>query len=369
MLAKSEKGFVELFNTIEDPREDERILYPLSEILFLAVSSVLSCAESWRERVRYGRMNIEFLRNYFPFKQGIPSKSVLSRVLWIIDKRAMEQFLIEFTAWFQEKNGEEEIIALDGKRIKGSTIHLLHALATRCGLVLAQMDVDNKNNESKEIPEMLEKLNIEGAVITADALNCQKKIAEKIREKEADYFLSLKRNQGSLFEDAQSYFLDRTKMDYFEDIDKGHGCLEVRRCWSTSQIEWLQKEHSDWTDLKSICYIERERHIKGMTSKESALYISNTEATASKHLHYSRRHWAVENQLHWVLDVVFSEDRTAFRARNSAQNMAIIRKLVINMIKRYKKATGDETAIKTMRKVSSWSSKSAGEILKFMAAN
>ena len=126
MLAKSEKEFIELFNTVEDPCEDERLLHPLSEILFLAVVGVLSCAESWREIVRYGKMNIEFLRNYYPFKYGIPSKSLLSRVFGIIDKKSMETFLIEFAAWFQKKGPEEEIIALDGKRIKGSNIHLLH---------------------------------------------------------------------------------------------------------------------------------------------------------------------------------------------------------------------------------------------------
>lgn len=238
----------------------------------------------------------------------------------------MEQFLIEFAAWFHKKDLKEEIIALDGKRIKGSNIHLLHALATRCGIVLAQIDIDNKINKSKEIPAMLEKLNIESAIVTADALNCQKAIAEKIREKGAHYFLSLKGNQGTLFEDAQSYFLERSRMDFFEETNKEHGRFEVRRCWSTDNIEWLQREHSEWKDLKSICYIERERHIKGVTSKEFALYITSTEPVASKHLHYSREHWAVENKLHWVLDVIFNEDRTVFRAKNSAQNMAIIRK-------------------------------------------
>ena len=369
MLAASEKEFIELFNTVEDPREDERILHPLSEILFLAVTGVLSCAESWREIVRYGRMNLEFLRTYFPYQHGIPSKSLLSRVFSTLDKKSMEMLLIEFAAWFPKRAAEEEIIALDGKRIKGSNVHLLHAFATRFGIVLAQVDIDNKKNESTEIPGLLEKLDIAGSVLTADALNCQKSIANKIREKEADYFLSLKRNQGTLFEDAHSYFTNRDKMEFYEEINKEHGRFEIRKCWSTDKIDWLKKEHSDWKGLKSICYIERERQVKGTKSKECALYLSSTAANAHKHLYYSRQHWGVENKLHWVLDVVFNEDRSVFRAKNAAQNMAIIRKLVINMIKRYKQATGDETAIKTMRKVSSWSTKSAGEIIRFMVAN
>lgn len=369
MLASSEKEFIELFNTVEDPREDERTLHPLSEILFLAITGVLSCAESWRELVRYGRMNIDFLRTYFPYTHGIPSKSLLSRVFGSIDKKQMEKFLIEFAAWFY-KLDKEEVIAIDGKKVKGSDIHLLHVLATKCGIVLAQIDIDNKHNESAAIPAALELLNIESAVITADALNCQKPIAEKIIAKGADYFLSLKGNQGGLFSEVKSYFLDtdKTKYDYAEDISKEHGRLAIRKCWSTDDIDWLKEWHADWQGLRSICCIEREFHKNGAVTIETAFYISSTVAKASKHLNYSRKHWDVES-MHWVLDVVFNEDRTHISAKNAAQNMAIIRKLVINMIKRYKHATGDNTAIKTLRKVSSWSSAEAAKILRFLAAN
>lgn len=367
MLARSEKEFVELFNTIEDPRDDERILHPLSEILFLAIAGVLSCAESWREMVRYGKMNIDFLRKYFPYKHGIPSKSLLSRVFGSIDKRSMERFLIEFTAWFHEHD-DEEIIALDGKRIKGSGVHLLHALSTKCGIVLAQVDINNKTNESTAIPDVLDMLNIEGAVITADALNCQKAIVKKIVAKGADYFLAVKGNQGTLFEEVKSYFTDRSKYDYNETVGKEHGRIEVRKCWSTNDISWLKSGHNDWDKLTSICCIERMRIIKGVESLETAYYISSTAAKASKHLNYSRQHWCVES-VHWVLDMVFNEDRSRLRALNAAQNMAIVRKLVINMIKRYKAATGDPTAIRTIRKASSWSSAETAKILTFMAAN
>lgn len=196
----------------------------------------------------------------------------------------MEQLLIEFAAWFVRRNGmQNEIIALDGKRVRGSNIHLLHVLATRCGIVLAQIDIDNKNNESIEISNVLDQLDITGAVVTAHTLNCQKPIAKKIREKGADYFLSLKGNQGSLFEEAQNYFVNKKPLDCVEEIDKAHGCLEIRRCWSTSDIEWLTEGHSEWRDLKSICCIERERHIKGNISQETAFYISSTEAMPGEH--------------------------------------------------------------------------------------
>lgn len=374
MLAKNQKEFIELFNTIEDPREDGKILYPIAEILFLVIAGVLSCAESWREIVRYGNMNIEFLRNYLPFNQGIPSKSVLSRVFGMIDKKVMERFLIDFAAWFQAKStsimdSKKEVIALDGKRIRGSGVHLLHALATQAGIVLCQVDIDNKNNESVKIPEILDELKISGAVVTADALNCQKTIAKKIIEKEADYFLALKGNQGTLFEDAKTYFINKEGLDFVEEINKEHGRIEIRRCWSTSNIDWLKEGHPDWAELKSICYIERERHIKDKISNEVALYISSTEAIAKNHLYYSRQHWDVENKLHWVLDVIFNEDRSTFMAHNAAQNMGIVRKLIINMIRRYKKTSGDQTAIKTVRKASSWSVNETAKVLNFMVAN
>lgn len=374
MLARNQKEFIELFNTIEDPREDGKILYSVAEILFLVIAGVLSCAESWREIVRYGNMNIEFLRSYLPFDNGIPSKSVLSRVFGMINKKVMEKFLIDFAAWFQAKStsnydSQKEVIALDGKKIRGSGVHLLHALATQSGVVLCQIDVENKNNESINIPEVLDNLEISNTIVTADALNCQKTIAAKIIEKKADYFLALKGNQGTLFEDAKTYFINKDGLDFIEEINKEHGRIEVRRCWSTSNIDWLKKGHPDWVALKSICYIERERHIKDKFSKEIGLYISSTDAIAKNHLYYSRQHWGVENKLHWVLDVVFNEDHSTFMAHNAAQNMGIVRKLIINMIRRYKKTTGDETAIKTVRKASSWSINETAKVLNFMVAN
>jgi predicted transposase YbfD/YdcC len=367
MLAKSEKEFIDLFNGVVDPREDGKTLYPLAEIIFLVIAGVLSCAESWRELVKYGNTNIEFLRKYFPYEHGIPSKSLLSEVFGCIDKKQMERFLIDFVALFN-KHDFEEVIALDGKRIRGSGIHLLHVLATKLGLVIAQVDIANKNNESTAIPDVLEMLDIKDAVVTADALNCKKPIAKKIIAKGADYFIALKSNQGTLLEDVKDYFSNKEKCDYAEDINKEHGRLEIRRCWSTSAIGLLKSGHNGWESINSICCIQRERHIKDKISLETAFYISSTPANAFKHLNYARKHWSIES-FHWMLDVIFNEDKSTFRAKNAAQNMAIIRKLVLNMIKRYKEATGDLTAIKIIRKASSWSSETAAKVLGFLVAN
>ena len=370
MLASNSKEFINLFNTIEDPREDERTLYPISEILFLCICGVLCCAESWREITKFGNANVNFLKNYLPYDNGIPSKSLLSRIFGLLKKEQLEDFLIEFGKFLSSCSTiQQEIIALDGKRIRGSNIHLLHAFATKNGIVLAQKNIKNKINESSQIPKFLDKLSIAGAVITADALNYQKHIAKKIIEKDANYFLSLKGNQGTLLEDTISHFKDRSKMDYSETINKGHGRLEIRKCWSSSDIDWIKKEHPDWEKLHSICCIERTREIKNKITKETVYYISSTIASSKDHLFYSREHWGVENKLHWVLDYVFNEDRSVLSAKNSAQNMAIVRKVVINMIKRYKEKTGDKTAIKTLRKASAWNIKEAENILKYLLAN
>jgi predicted transposase YbfD/YdcC len=222
-------------------------------------------------------------------------------------------------------------------------------------------------NECPAIPSVLDELAIKGSVVTADALNCQKLIAEKIREKEADYFLAVKGNQGSLLDDIKGYFLNAPKFcKFYEEADKGHGRVEHRTCWTTSDIKWLQQMHPEWKDLNSICMIESERFIRGKSEKQKRYYISSTQSDPKKHLFYSREHWQVENNLHWVLDVVFKEDQATL-AEQAAHNMAVMRKLILNMIKRYKKATGEKIAIKSMRKVASWSNDAAAEILKHLA--
>lgn len=370
MLATSYQEFTRLFSTIEDPREDEKILYPMTEILFLCIVGVLCCAESWREIVKFGNANLDFLRNYFPYEHGIPSKSLLSRIFGLLDKRQLEDFLVTFGNFICSGNEEKEkIIALDGKRVRGSKIHLLHAFATTSGIVLAQQDIENKKNESKAIPAFLERLCLKGAVVTADALNCQKPIAEKIISQDAEYFLSLKGNQGSLKEAAIELFKNKANMDYSETLDKGHGRIEIRKCWSTSDIGWVHELNPGWTNLQSICCIERERHIKDKVTKETVYYISSTKASSEKHLFYSREHWGIENKAHWVLDYIFNEDRSTLCSKNAAQNMAVVRKIVINMIKRYKEATGDKTAIKTLRKAAVWNKEEGKAILKYLAAN
>lgn len=365
LIARNEKNFIELFNTIEEVREDGKVLYPLNEILFLSFTAVLSCAESWSEIISYGNQHLNFLRKYMPFVNGIPSKSVLSRVFSIVDKKQMANFLLRFSSQFSV---DDEIIALDGKRIRGSDIHLLNVFATKQGIVLAQKHIENKTNEIPEIPKILDELSIDGAVITADALNCQKSIAKKIQGKHADYFLAVKGNQKSLLQDIKAFFDISDKYLIHEDIDKGHGRIEVRKCCSAPVPKWLIESNSGWKGLNSICLIKSERHIKGKIEQQNKYYISSTRAEPRRHLELSRSHWGIENSLHWVLDVVFREDQSTL-AERAANNMAVLRKLIINIIKKYKANTGDKTAVKTLRKMASWSNKTTAKLLRYLVNN
>ncbi len=208
MLAKTKADFIDLFSELEESRQDEKILYPLDEILFLVLSAVLACAESWQDVVDYGNEKLFLLKKYFPYVHGIPFKSTICTVLGMVEKRKFEFW---FTNWADSLASviPGELIAIDGKTLRGSkkntekASHVLNAFATKRGLVLAQRSVDDKTNEIPEIPKLLDILNIEGAVVSADALNCQKKIAEKVIEKKGDYFLTLKGNQGNLEDDVK----------------------------------------------------------------------------------------------------------------------------------------------------------------------
>lgn len=300
-----------------------------------------------------------------PFTNGVPSKSVLSRVFSTIDKKQMADFFLRFIKQFEVQG---EIIALDGKRVRGSGIHLLHAFATKQGVVLAQKHIENKVNESPSIPKILDELSISGATVTADALNCQKNIAEKVKSKNADYFLAVKVNQGSLLSDIKEHFSVAEKHLFQEEIDKGHGRLEIRKCYSSPAPKWFLEANSKWEGLKSICMLQTERHLKNKIEKQTRYYISSSLANAAHHLNLSRLHWRIENSLHWVLDVVFKEDQSTL-SQQAANNMAVLRKLILNVIKKYKNDTGDKTAIKTIRKMASWSNTTTAKLLKYLVNN
>jgi len=241
-------------------------------------------------------------------------------------------------------------------------------LQKKQGIIIGQRTVDNKTNEIPEIPKLLDDLQIKGATITIDALGCQKKIASKIIEKGANYFLGLKGNQPSLHEDAKYLFIDKGKtskyFSYYSARNVSHGRIEWRKSWSTSIPNWFKEQHSNWKDLTSICLIESERHIGKKRSIEQRLYISNEKLNAKQGLYYSRSHWSIENQVHYVLDVTFKEDNC--QIHNAAENMSVIRKIIINLVKKYKIKTKTSSSIPAIRKKSSWSEKVTARVLHYL---
>jgi predicted transposase YbfD/YdcC len=359
------RGFETYFTQLKDPRIERKKLYPLMEILFVVLCGTICGAESWRDFVLFGKEKINFLRKYFPFANEIPSKDTFARLFAELDPEAFKVCFIEWVKSLQK--ALEDIIAIDGKTLCNSidelndmpAIHMVSAFATEARLVLAQQKVDEKSNEITAIPLLLDLLSLKGNIVTIDAMGCQRAIAEKIHEKEADYILALKGNQGTLNDDVK-LFLETEVVkesrsaieDQYEEADKGHGRIETRKCIVTSQIDWLEQK-SKWPGINTIAMIEERRQIGEKISVERRFFISSLPANAKQIALAVRKHWLVENALHWTLDVVFNEDNSRVRKKNAGQNMALIRHIVFNMLSNAKKSFKD-VGLKALRKKAAW---------------
>ncbi len=372
MLARSKQQFIDYFNEIDDPRQDEKVLYPLHEVLFLVLVGVLGCAEDWEAIVVFGEAKLNILRKYFPYEHGLPSISTLMRVMGLIDKSYMESWLNHHA---QQIVGslKGELVVFDGKALRGKkkfvdesqNAHILNVFASKLGIALSQKAIPDKSSEIAAINEILDTANLEGATISIDAIGCQFAIAEKIINKGGEYFLALKANQGSLMSDVESMFSAKTTYfpDIFEEHDKGHGRIETRICETLGNIEWLQERHQKWKNLKSIAKVTVTRRMNGTESRAVRYYISSQDADAKKHLERSRQHWAIENNLHWVLDVQFREDNCFIRKNNAAENMAAVRKMALNIIKSYKTQTGKKRSTNGFRRSFGWNEDVMADIL------
>ena len=368
----------EAFLSITDPRLDRKKLHNLFEILIITLCAALCNVDDWEHIAEFGRANEHWFKGFLELENGIPSADTFIRVFTIIDP---EEFETSFIAWMQQlyQISDGEIVAIDGKAVKGTynrelgktALHLVSAFATQNGLVLGQVATEKKSNEITAIPKLLALLNLKGCIVTIDAMGCQKKIAEKIVEKEADYVLALKGNQGQFHEDIK-LFLDteynkassKTKHDIYETIEKDHGRIETRRFWITEAVNWLD-EKDKWSKLKSIGVVESLREINGETTQERRYYISSLSANAKQFAKATRQHWGIENKLHWVLDVTFNEDGNQTKNPRTAHNLAIMRRLALNVIRQ------DESkgSLKTKMLRAGWSKefrvKLLGRLFKF----
>lgn len=338
-------AFLDFFAELEDPRIERHKIYPLDEILLTTLCAYICDAKSWEDLEEFGETRLDFLRTYLPYKNGIPSHDTFARVFSLINPGQFKQC---FMSWVQTlQKSASDVINIDGKTLRGSfdkrddqkAIHIVSAFASNSRLVLGQEKVNEKSNEITAIPKLLDFLFLKGAIVTIDAMGCQKSIAAKIREKEAEYILALKGNHGDLHDEIRTYFekVHREELAIFRDVDKGHGRIETRSCAVSMDIKWLT-DHALWKDLCCILEIESNRIQEGRVSLEKRYYLSSKEGDPKIIAHAIRSHWSIENSLHWVLDVTFNEDKRRIRKGNGPENMAIVRHTALNLLRN----NGDE---------------------------
>jgi predicted transposase YbfD/YdcC len=351
------------FRWIPDPRTGNNKKHNLLEVIILSVLAVLCGAESWYEMEEFGKEKEDFLRQLLPLENGIPSHDTINRVFMLINAELFERC---FRAWTAElgrgleaagPSAGKELIAIDGKSICNSAskqqglgaLHMVSAWSGRNQLVLGQQKVDDKSNEITAIPALLSLLNIEEAVVSIDAMGTQKAIAEKIIESQGDYILALKQNQETLYDQVTNQF-NFKEDSYSQHLDKGHGRAEIRTCKVIHELNWID-EKENWKGMKSIIKITSERMIGDSRTIQDRYYISSLQADAAYFNQAIRTHWGIENQLHWQLDVGFGEDNNTTRNRQAAQNLAVVRKIALNILKADKTS---KASLKAKRKMAGW---------------
>ena len=338
----------EHFADLQDPRIERRKLHPMINILIIALCATICGADNWVDIELFGQSKHKWFAKFLDLSNGIPSHDTFGRVFAMLDA---EQFQHCFINWVQAvcKVLGGQVIAVDGKTARRShdrtigrdAIHMVSAWATENQLVLGQVKVDDKSNETTAIPALLGLLELAGCIVTIDAIGCQKEIAKQIVEQDADYVLAVKANQGTLYTDIKDLFDDAREIgfddcDYHKTVEKGHGRIEIRECWTTDHSEYLATLYKpeQWTGLQTVTMVRAERRIGETRETESRYYISSLSSNAEQQLNAVRQHWHIENRLHWVLDVTFHEDDSRIRAGNAAQNMTVLRRIALNLIKR-----------------------------------
>ena len=341
---KQNNYFIKHFSVLQDPRRTTKghFYYPLEEILFLVISAVLSGVEEWTSIELFGNTKIEWLRRFYPYKQGIPSHDVLGKLFSRLDPVKFSEC---FTNWVNTISNitDGEVIAIDGKTIRGPgdsgnakpALHVVSAYAAGNRLCLGQITVDKKHNEIVAIPKVLEMLAIKGCVITIDAMGCQKEIARQIIQGKADYVLMVKDNQQELKAQVEKLFNYYSGLKKNETVDFGHGRLETRVCETISDLTFMD-EKENWTGIRSVVRVTSSRYIKktGEESSATRYYISSLEANPARLNRVIRSHWSIENNLHWTLDVVFNEDSHLKKKNNSAANFNIINKMALTILEK-----------------------------------
>ena len=337
----------EYFQGIEDKRQRWKVQHNLLETIVMTICAVIAGCEGWEDIRDYCRVKEDWFRNSLGMKlvNGIPSHDTIQRIWAMIDPKEFEKC---FCAWVEAvcQKTKGEIISIDGKTLRRSggggqkPIHMVSAWANEQQMVLGQLAVEEKSNEITAVPQLLDMLDVSGCIVTADAMSCQKEIVEKLSEKKADYVLSLKGNQPTLYHEVEEYFIAALEnpqqypiVTSFQTTDFGHGRVEKRTYYLSTEVDWYE-DKEQWQDLHAIGMVCSEVESNGYIRTDTRYFITSLDniATFSKAV---RKHWGIENSLHWCLDMTFHEDYSRIRKDHSAENMAVVRHIAINILKNF----------------------------------
>lgn len=370
------KALLDHFSVIDDPREPWKVAHPLAEVLLLVVCGTIADCDDYDHIAAWGEAHLPFLREMLPYHHGVPGGRWLTLLMNRIDPRL---FSACFTAWVRETWPDRpDFVAIDGKTSRGShdrgvgkaPLHLVSAFATTSRLVLGQEAVSDKSNETTAIPVLVERLaadgGLKGATVSIDAIACNGAIATAITDAGAHYLLAVKANQPTLRAEIEDYFADTPAdaLDTVTEWDKGHGRIEERTVTVSRETDWLGGNRRFPGELRlpgaaTIIKVRSRTELKDRCRTDTRFYISSANLTAQAAANAVRGHWGIENQLHWVLDVIFHDDQARLRTGHGAQNMAIVRHFAINLVR----AVADKKSIKLRRKAAAWNVKYLAAIL------
>ena len=368
--------FLYYLNDLYDPREEEKVCYPMEELLLVGISSVICGGEGWQDMHDLGQSKLSFFRRVLPFKNGIASPYTFEKFFSSLDPKHFEECMIEWVSNLKGlKSREGMAVAIDGKTVRGSydkkrgktAIHLVSAYCRENGLILGQEKVSDKSNEITAIPRLLDIISIKGSIITIDAMGCQKAIVEKIIENRANYVISLKGNHGNMYKEIKRFFSRHKKQNYqgmgynfkyCEATDGCHGRIETRVVTTINQVDWLEDKDL-WTGLQSLAMVESTIIKDDKKSTETRYFISSLNTTPEHILELVRGHWSIES-MHYIMDVTFREDAARVRQKNADHNLAILRRIALNMLKT---ANISRKSIKSLRKRAGWDNSVLKKIL------
>lgn len=372
---------ITFLETLEDVRRAASCQHNFIDILVIAVCAIIANADTWEDMKEFGDEKEDWFRTFLELPNGIPSHDTFYRTFCLLDP---DKFQDCFTRWVKSAypealdipDDETHVVPIDGKAIKGSrgkgkgkrAVHIVSAWSSKLSLVLGQKKVDKKSNEITAIPDLLAAIDLAGCLITADAMSCQKTIAETCIAEGADYLLAVKGNQKNLEEDIRNHIenhwqnhpADTPSDNFYEESNRGHGREEYRCCWTFTDIDAL-RDHEAWDGLKQFGVVQADRTINSKVTTALRFYICSKEMTAKDMLSATRMHWEVENNLHWMLDIAFSEDACQTKNENAAENLSTLRRMALNVLQLDKSS---KRSIKGKRKKAGWSNSYLAKLLK-----